>query len=563
MRLSKNFFFTLREDSKEEDSKSGNLLVKSGYIKKASVGAYMFMPLGLKVMKNIENIVREEMIEAGSSEVLMPALVHEDIYRASGRAEVFGSSIFRLNDRYDKPYILGPTHEELFTMTAKMAVKSYKDLPFNIFQIQNKFRDEPRPRYGLIRVREFLMKDAYSFDSDSDSLDNSYKIMFDAYKKIFDRCKVDYKIVTSDTGAMGGLLSEEFQAITEIGEDVLVLCDECGYASNLEVAEVVTEVNDAEILKGQYSEIETIGTSTIEKLSKFTNVDKHELVKCMIVKADDELVACLISGDKELNDTKLQKLIGASEITLPEKEEIEANTNAVIGYAGPIGLNIRIVVDNEVMQKRNFICGANKKDYHYQNANITDFDFEVSGDIINIEDGGRCPNCEGKVHFARGIEIGNTFKLGTKYAKALGLEYADQENKLHDVWMGCYGIGIGRIMAALVEQMSDDKGLVWPMEIAPYKVSIIRISDKDEKQIEVAENLYKAFTKAGIDVILDDRKARAGVKFNDADLIGVPIRITVGKKVNENQIELKLRKDDSTTLVDIDSVVEEVIEILK
>jgi len=562
MKLSKNFFYTMREDSKEEDSKSGNLLVKSGYIKKASAGSYMYMPLGLKVLKNIESIVREEMVNSGSSEVLMPSLIHEDVYRASGRADVFGSSIFKLNDRFNKPYVLGPTHEELFTITAKMAVKSYKDLPFNIFQIQNKFRDEPRPRYGLIRVREFMMKDAYSFDRDLEGLDQSYDVMFQAYKRIFDRVGLEYKIVKSDTGAMGGLLSEEFQAVTEIGEDVLVLCDTCDYASNLEVAECVTEVNETVVEQDNYNEIETPGTNTIEKLSKYTTVSENDLVKCMIVSVDGELIACLISGDKELNDVKLQKLLGAQEVTLPEKSEIEANTTAVIGFAGPIGLDIKIVVDIEVMQKRNFICGANKVDTHLENVNINDFEIYASGDIINIEEGDKCPVCGGTVHFKRGIEIGNTFKLGTKYAEVLNLEYADIENKLQTVWMGCYGIGIGRIMAALVEQKADDKGLTWPMEIAPYKVSIIRIGDKDEKQIKVAEELYTKLTQAGVDTILDDRKARAGVKFNDADLIGVPIRITVGKKVNEDQVEFKLRSEGESSLVAIDDVLSKVKEII-
>jgi prolyl-tRNA synthetase len=407
------------------------------------------------------------------------------------------------------------------------------------------------------------MKDAYSFDQDLDGLHQSYDKMFNAYKNIFDRVGVNYKIVKSDTGAMGGLLSEEFQAVTEIGEDVLVLCDDCGYASNLEIAQCVTEDNNSEIESGKYTELSTPGTSTIEKLAKYTNVDSHDLVKCMVVKADGELIACLISGDKELNDVKLQKLIGASEITLPEKSEIEAQTKAVIGYAGPIGLDIKVVIDNEVMQKRNFICGANKVDTHFENVNISDFEYIATGDIINIKDGGVCPNCGKAVHFARGIEIGNTFKLGTKYSEALGLEYADKDNKLHNVWMGSYGIGIGRIMASLVEQNADDNGLIWPIEIAPYKVSIIRISDKDEKQIEIADTLYNELNKAGIETILDDRKARAGVKFNDADLIGVPIRITVGKKVNENQIEFKLRSDSEATLVEIDKVIETIKELIK
>ena len=559
MKLSNSFFYTLRENVKDEDSVSGNLLVRSGMIKKSSSGIYMFMPLGLKVLKNIENIVRDEMNKSGAGELLMPSLIHEEIYEKSGRASLFGSSIFKLKDRFDKPYVLGPTHEELFVLAAKEKIRSYKDMPFNIYQIQNKFRDEPRPRYGLIRVREFAMKDAYSFDKDYEGLDKSYKIMYKAYQNMFDRMGIDYKIVKADTGVMGGLLSEEYQAITDIGEDHLITCEKCDYASNIEVAECVTKnVNSEEKLNIEL--VNTPEAKTIEEVATYLNLPKSKLLKSVVVNADGNLVVCLIRGDRELNDVKLSKLIDAKNIEMATPEEV--NSISVQGFVGPIGLDIKVVIDNEVKNMYNFVTGANKEDYHYINANISDFKYDLVGDIRLITENDVCPKCGGKLNFVKGIEIGNIFKLGTKYSECLNLNYLDENNKLNPVVMGCYGIGIGRCMAAIAEQNNDEKGIIWPMSIAPFKVAIVTINNKDEEQVEFSNKLYNELNNLGISPVLDDRNERPGIKFNDMDLIGVPVRVVVGKGLANNEVEVKLRKEAEAKNININDVINYIKEII-
>ena len=561
MRLSENFFYTFREDVKDEETVSGNLLVKSGMVKKIGNGIYMYMPLGLKVLKNIENIIREEMNKAGANELLMPNLLPEDVYISSGRRDNFGDSMFSLKDRYNRSLVLGPTHEEFFVEAAKMKVKSYKDLPFNLYQIGNKYRDEPRPRFGLIRVREFFMKDAYSFDTDLDGLDKSYRKMFEAYKKIFDRIGIDYRIVTADTGVMGGLLSEEFQAVTDIGEDILVLCD-CGYASNIEVSECVINKEKAEKPKVREL-VHTPNAKTIEEVSNLLEEDKDKFVKTLIYKIDDTLYACLVSGDREINETKLLKLVGGTKIELASFEEVEKVTNAKVGFAGPIDLDIKIVIDNDILYKYNYIVGANKTDYHYKNVNTSDFKYDYIGDIKNVKEFDACPKCGKKLYFKNGIEIGNTFKLGTKYSKALDLNYLDENNTLKPVVMGRYGIGLGRIMASVVEQKNDEHGIIWPVNIAPFKVSIVLIDKEDDLQKSIANALYNNLMNKQIDTILDDRDLRAGVKFNDMDLIGIPYRITVGKKAKDNLVELKIRETNQVFDVHVNDIVTKIIELMK
>ena len=561
MRLSENFFYTFREDVKDEETVSGNLLVKSGMVKKIGNGIYMYMPLGLKVLKNIENIIREEMNKAGANELLMPNLLPEDVYISSGRRDNFGDSMFSLKDRYNRSLVLGPTHEEFFVEAAKMKVKSYKDLPFNLYQIGNKYRDEPRPRFGLIRVREFFMKDAYSFDTDLDGLDKSYRKMFEAYKKIFDRIGIDYRIVTADTGVMGGLSSEEFQAVTDIGEDILVLCD-CGYASNIEVSECVINKEKAEKPKVREL-VHTPNAKTIEEVSNLLDEDKDKFVKTLIYKIDDTLYACLVSGDREINETKLRKLVGGTKIELASFEEVEDVTNAKVGFAGPIDLDIKIVIDNDILYKYNYIVGANKTDYHYKNVNTSDFKYDYIGDIKNVKEFDACPKCGKKLYFKNGIEIGNTFKLGTKYSKALDLNYLDENNTLKPVVMGCYGIGLGRIMASVVEQKNDEHGIIWPVNIAPFKVSIVLIDKEDDLQKSIANALYNNLMNQQIDTVLDDRDLRAGVKFNDMDLIGIPYRITVGKKAKDNLVELKIRETNQVFDVHVNDIVTKIIELMK
>ena len=560
MKLKSSFFYTIREDIKDEESKSGNLLVRSGMIKKAGSGIYSYMPLGLKIVRNVENIVREEMDITGAQELVMPSLLPEEVYVDSGRRDIFGSSMFSLKDRFNRNYVLGPTHEELFVATAKEKVKSYKDLPFNIYQMANKYRDEPRPRYGLIRVREFIMKDAYSFDTDLENLGISYDKMFEAYKKIFNRCGLDYKIVTADTGAMGGLLSEEFQAVTDIGEDILILCEKCDYASNIEVSECVTNEMDS---NEEFKELELIHTPNVGKIEDLVNnyhIEEKDMAKTLIYKVDDKFYAFMVKSDREINETKISKLLNAKEVELAQPEDVENITQAKVGFAGPIGLSIPVIADNDIMKMKNFLVGANKLDYHYINANTKDFEIYKVADIKNAKEGDICPKCGGKLIFKKGIEVGNTFKLGTKYSEALGLNYLDQDNKLNPVWMGCYGIGIGRIIAAVAEQYADDYGIKWPMALAPYKVAIVLINDSDEEQLKVATSIHDKLVEMKIDTILDDRDLRPGVKFNDMDLIGIPIRITVGKKVNEGKVEFKLRNESESIDLDINSVIEEVLK---
>lgn len=558
MKLSKNFFYTIRENAKDEDSTSGNLLVRAGMIKKSSSGIYMIMPMGKLVLQKIENIVREEMNNAGAQELLMPAMIPEEIYEKSGRREAFGSNMFALKDRFQKNYVLGPTHEELFTMAAMMKGSSYKDFPFNLYQIQTKFRDETRPRYGLIRVREFIMKDAYSFDTDETGLHESYMKMFNAYKNIMDRCNLNYKIVKADTGAMGGSLSEEFQAISEIGEDVVVTCEACDFSSNLEITEVI---NTSSASSEEYKEMETIATpnaKTIEDVAKFFNKSVNDFVKTLIYSVDGKTYAFLLKGDRELNETKVLKLLQANEMELASFEEVERVTHAKVGFAGPVGLGCPIIMDREVVNMRNFIVGANQTDHHIINVNTKDFTVESTADIAQVHEGDICPVCGKPLKFCKGIEVGNTFKLGTKYAQSLGLEYLDANNQLHPVVMGCYGFGLERCMAAIVEQHNDEQGIIWPTSVAPFKVAIVVVSMKDEEQVRIANELYTTLKQQGIDVLLDDRNERPGVKFKDIELIGIPARITVGRGIAQGNVEFRGRQDTESVDVAIQDIVEKV-----
>ena len=556
MKLSKSYFYTLRENVKDEESTSGNLLVRAGMIKKSSSGIYMIMPMGKRVLKKIEEIVREEMDAAGAQELLMPAMIPEEIYEKSGRREAFGSNMFALKDRYQKNYVLGPTHEELFTMAAMMKGSSYKDFPYNLYQIQTKFRDETRPRYGLIRVREFIMKDAYSFDIDEAGLQESYMKMFQAYKNIMDRCNLNYKIVKADTGAMGGSLSEEFQAITEIGEDVVVTCEGCDFSSNLEITEVIDtgRPSDEEALDMEI--VETPDAKTIEDVAAFFQKSVNDFVKTLIYSVDGKTMVFLLKGDRELNETKVLKLLQANEMELASFDEVERVTHARVGFAGPVGLECPIIMDREVANMKNFIVGANKTDHHIKNVNLKDFTVETVADIAQVHEGDICPKCGKPLKFCKGIEVGNTFKLGTKYAKALGLEYQDVNNKLHPVEMGCYGFGLERCMAAIVEQHNDASGIIWPTSVAPFEVAVVVVSSKDDEQMRIGNELYEALKKEGIDVLLDDRKERPGVKFKDMELIGIPYRITVGRGIKDGNVEFRARTADESSDVSLHEIVD-------
>ena len=560
MKLKGSYFYTLRENSKDEDSVSGNLLVRSGMIKKVSAGMYMYLPMGLRVLDKIKKIVKEEMDKTGAQELLMPSLIPQEVYESCGRLEAFGNSMFRLNDRTNKPMCLGPTHEELFTIAAKSMVRSYKDLPFNLYQDADKFRDEARPRYGLIRVKEFFMKDAYSFDANEEGLDESYNKMARAYNNIFDRCGINYKVCRADTGAMGGSLSEEYQAITDIGEDTVVLCDKCDFSSNLEVCKFIKENQVEE--KKELKMVETPNQESIEEVSSFLNIDVKKTVKALLMNVDNKLVVLFIRGDRELQEAKVCKLLGVSEINFADDELIQSS-NAVPGYTGPIDLNAKIVIDEEILNMTNFVVGANREGYHYINANITDFKYDLVGDIVNPLEGDKCPCCKGNLYFKKGIEIGNLFKLGTKYSEKLGLTYLDEENKEQYVTMGCYGIGIGRVLASLVEQHNDEAGMILPLSIAPYSVAIVPIITKDEACMTYANNIYDELMNLGIDTLMDDRDERPGVKLNDMDLIGIPIRLEVGPRdLALNKVTLVRRDTKEKIIIDANEAIEEIKKLI-
>ncbi|MFA5459630.1 MAG: proline--tRNA ligase [Bacilli bacterium] len=541
MRLKNSFFYTIREKIKDEESTSSNLLVRSGMIKKSSSGIYIYLPLGLRVLKNIEKVIRDEMAKINCSELMMPSLIPSEIYESSGRKVAFGKDMFSLKDRFNKNYVLGPTHEELFAIASKRQIRSYKDLPFSLYQFQTKFRDEIRPRYGLIRLREFTMKDAYTFDQDYDGLDKSYNDMYKAYINIFNKLGIKYKIVKSDTGVMGGLLSEEFQAITDIGEDLIVICNNCDYTSNIDIAECIYQgSNNNEALR-EKELVYTPNAKTIEEVASFLNEDPSKFVKTLLYKGDNKLYRCLIRGDHELNETKLRRLLKVTEIEMVEPNVVEDLIKVKVGFLGPIGGDTIIVIDNEIKGMKNFVVGANKADYHYKNVNLNDFQYDFEGDIRNITKGDFCPKCNKPIIFEKGIEIGNTFKLGTKYSEANNLYYLDTNNKYNPVIMGSYGIGIDRCIATLVEQNHDERGIIWPVAVAPYQVAIVVVDVNDNNQMEAANHLYDELNNNGIDTLLDDRNERIGVKFNDMDLIGIPIRLTIGQKIKNEILEVKTR----------------------
>ena len=541
MKLQGNYFFTQKEDVKDEESVSANLLVRAGMIKKVGSGIYTFLPMGLRVLKKIEAVVREEMNAISSNELVMPSILPEELYAKSGRVEAFGDDMFHLFDRYDRRYVLGPTHEELFVEVAKDVIQSHKDMPLSLYQIANKYRDEPRSRYGLIRTREFVMKDAYTFDKDEEDLSKAYQAMFHAYHKIFQRLGLTYEVVQADTGAMGGSLSEEFQAICDIGEDVLVICDDCGYATNIEVCECKETHISNDTIEKEKELLYTPNVGTIQDLYDQYKIDPVDTVKTLIYKVDGKFYAFLIRGDRELNEAKIVKLLKAKEVVMATPEEDEEITHAKVGFAGPIDLDIPVIIDYELLSMKNFLVGANKSDYHYINVNLKDFQYNQVADLRMVTESDVCPQCGGKLTFKKGIEVGNTFKLGTKYSESLGLYYTDQDNQLKPVVMGCYGIGIARILAAYVEQHHDDNGIIFSKELAPYEVAIVIANAKDDVQVALAEEIYHELQSRGLEVLLDNRDLRAGVKFKDMDLIGIPKRITVGRRASEGIVEYKER----------------------
>lgn len=564
MRLSKYLLPTLREVPNEAEIPSHQLMLRAGLIRKLSSGVYSYLPLGLKVLKNAEKIIREGMDNHDAQELLMSALLPKEIYEVSGRWQVFGPEMFRLKDRGDRDFCLGPTHEEIFTDTVKNTIRSYKQLPVTLYQIQTKYRDERRPRFGVIRSREFIMKDAYSFDRDEAGLDASYQNMYDAYKEIFDKMELDYLIVDADSGAMGGSGSQEFMVKSEIGEDTIAYCENCGYCANEEKAICVPENNIADDLFKEMSKVHTPNAGTIEDVTNLMKRTPKDFAKTIIYKADEKFVAVMVRGDREVNETKVVNMLGgAVEFDLAPLDDLMRITNAKAGFAGPVGLDIDIFVDSEVALMKNMVVGANETDYHLDNVNIgRDFEATVVGDFRNIEEGDLCPKCKEKIKTCRGIEVGHIFKLGTKYSKALQCTFLDENGKEQIPIMGCYGIGVSRCIAAVIEQNCDENGIIWPMSMAPYHVIVVPVNVKDEAQVKLAEDIYDTLRSKGIETIIDDRNERAGVKFKDAELIGIPLRITVGKKASEGLVEFNIRKTGEVLELSTNEAINKALEMI-
>lgn len=559
MRTTKMFMPTLREVPAEAEISSHKLMLRAGLMRKLASGIYSFLPMGYRSVRKIEQIIREEMENAGAQELLMSALLPAEAYQDSGRWDVFGPEMFKLKDRNDRDFCLGPTHEEIFTDTVKSFVKSYKALPVALYQIQTKYRDERRPRFGVIRSREFIMKDAYTFDKDEAGLDISYQKMYEAYKRIFERCGLDYTIVDADSGAMGGSGSQEFMVKSEIGEDVIAFCEECGYSANSEKAQCIPEIINEGEAELEVEKVYTPNSRTIEDLTNFFKCSPKQFAKTLIFKADDRIVAAMVRGDRELNEVKLKNFLGCTDLEMADAETVTKVTGAEVGFAGPVGLDVEVIVDAEVSKMKNIIVGANETEHHLKNINIgRDFNAAAVVDIRIITEGDKCPKCGGEIKVAHGVEVGHIFKLGTKYSKALNCVYLDENGKEQPMIMGCYGIGVNRTMAAIIEQNNDENGIIWPISVAPYHAVVVPVNYKDQVQKEVSEKIYNDLKKQGVEVVLDDRNERPGVKFKDFDLLGIPMRITVGKKASDGIVEYKLRKSEEVKELSIEEAINEI-----
>lgn len=571
MRLSKMHIKTLREVPNEAEIASHILLLRTGMIRKLVSGVYGFMPLGWRAVRKIEDIVREEMDAKGAQEIHMSAVQPAELWQESGRWFAYGPELWRLKDRNGRDFCLGPTHEEIFTDIVRNDVSSYRQLPLNLYQIQNKYRDEARPRFGLMRSREFIMKDAYSFDKDYAGLDASYNEMYDAYTNVFNRCGLKFRPVEADTGAIGGSNSHEFTALAEVGESEIAYCEHCDMAATTERADVKDDPADnAEMLPME--EVNTPGTKTIEEVASFLGLDKKQTIKALLFVKYDELgnedgyVAAFIRGDRELNMIKLVNALNIPEhaIAFADEEKMSAATGCVGGFTGPVGLHdCTIVVDSELTGMKNLCAGACKKDYHIKNVNYgRDYKGDIVCDLKTLKEGDPCPVCGAPVKHARGIEVGQVFKLGTKYSGSMGAYYKDENQEDQLIVMGCYGIGVTRTLAAIVEQHHDDNGIIWPMSVAPYHAIVTLVKPDDSVQAEVAERIYNELAKAGVEVLLDDRDERPGVKFKDADLLGIPVRITVGRGAAEGSVEYKLRRDAEKSDMTVEDAIAAAIKIV-
>ena len=544
MRYSRMLIPTLREAPADAEIASHSLMVRAGYIRKLASGVYTLLPLCLRVISKIERIVREEMEASGAEELLLPIVMPAEIWQETGRWHVYGKELLRFKDRHERDFVIGPTHEEAITDLVRNEIKSHRDLPKNLFQIQTKFRDEVRPRFGLMRSREFIMKDGYSFDRDEKSSKITYQKMYDAYKRIFTRCGLSFRPVEAMTGTIGGSMSHEFQVLAASGEDEIVCCTKCDYAANVEKAEIrnIGPRSKVKGERGKYQKVSTPGQKAVDEVCGFLSVKPTQIVKTLILETDRGPVAGIVRGDHALKEAKLKEVIGCEWCHLAEEDSVRRVTNAPSGFSGPLGLSIPIYADHEVAAMENFVIGANEADAHYINVNLADLTITQFADIRRAVKGDPCPRCDGIMDEHRGIEVGQVFYLGTKYSNTMKATYIDESGKENLIEMGCYGIGIGRTAAAAIEQNYDERGICWPLPIAPFAVEVIPLSAKGE-ELEVAEKIYRDLKKAGIEVMIDDRDLRAGVKFADADLIGIPYHVVVGAKgLAAGQVEVKERK---------------------
>ncbi|MDI6703143.1 MAG: proline--tRNA ligase [bacterium] len=565
MRMSQLFLPTLFEDPKEAELVSHRLMLRAGLIRRLASGIYSYLPLGNMVLQKIIGIVKEEMEHIGYQEVLLPALQPKELWEESGRWEEYGEDMFKLRDRREREFGLGPTHEEVITDLVRREVRSYRDLPLFLYQIQTKFRDEMRPRFGVMRGREFIMKDAYSFDCTSQDADISYQNVYNAYCQIFARCGLRFRAVEADTGLIGGSRSHEFMVLADAGEDIIVSCTACNYAANLQKAEIGEEKDRAEKEKmDDLTLVETPNMKTVEEVAHFLHVTPNKLIKTLFYETEDRLVGCLIRGDQQLNLAKLQRLLGCSILRMADESIIRRVANTIPGFSGPIGLqDVQLIADNSLRNGRNFVVGANKPNMHYMNANIgRDFRVDTFQDIRIATSGDPCPRCEAKLKIGKGIEVGHVFKLDKKYSRSMKATFLDEDGKEKDIIMGCYGIGITRLMASIIEQNSDELGIIWPISVSPYEVLILLVNIQDKIQKEGAFELYEDLKKEKVEVLLDDREESPGKKFKDADLIGIPIRVVIGKRMKEEGVfEVSLRRTRERFLVKKEEAVGKVKEL--
>jgi len=565
--MSKYLVPTLKEDPADAEVVSHRLMLRAGMIRKLTAGVYSFLPLGYRSLRKVEQIVREEMDAAGAQEVFLPMVQPSDLWVESGRWDVYGKELLRFKDRHGHECCLGPTHEEVITDLVRRDVRSYRDLPVNLYQIQTKFRDEIRPRFGLMRGREFMMKDAYSFDAQEEGAEESYRLMWNAYSKVFARCGLRFRAVEADSGPIGGSFSHEFMVLADTGEDTIVSCNRCDYAANMERAETRKPEPPADSESPEPpTRVETPGMSTIEQVSAFLKVRPEDLIKTLILKTDDGAVAVLLRGDHELNEVKVKNHLNAAEVELADEQTILEVTGGPLGFSGPVGLEkVTVLADNAIRALSSAIVGGNEKDVHITNVN-PDRDFKVDyfGDFRLADDGDPCPRCQGgRLVLSKGIEVGHVFKLGVKYSKAMNARFLDADGKEKPMVMGCYGIGISRTVAAAIEQNHDEDGIIFPPAMAPFTVMVTPVGAKAPEIEETAEQVYAALWKAGVDTLLDDRDERPGVKFKDADLIGIPFRVTIGKKsLAQGKVELRNRKTGNVEMVEIPAIVKTVKKAL-